>query len=100
MNLKRPNFITEEDIQRWEANINSDPYLPEDFANSLEFRELCYAGLWMYEELIKLGLNDADIGKLQYYAGKLSYHNDPWEVHQKSIEMYKAYVNETTIQSN
>lgn len=85
----RPNFITQEDISRWDLNISSDQNLPKGFADDEKQREVCYAALWLYEQLSALGCDEENIFKLQYTAGRLSYYNDPWDVHQQVVEQFK-----------
>lgn len=85
----RPDFITNEDIERWSKNIDMDPDLPKVFADSAIVRELCYAGLWLSEELEKLSCPEDLITRIQFTAGKLSYGRDAWETHQKVLEAYK-----------
>ena len=88
----RPNFIKHEDIERWNTNIKSDPNLPEGFADDAKQREVCYAALWLYEQLADLKCEEENIFKLQYTAGRLSYYNDPWEVHLQVIATYKEKI--------
>lgn len=85
----RPSSITQEDIKRWDENIASDQNLPEGFADDEKQREVCYAALWLFEKLAQLGCEEENIYKLQYTAGRLSYYNDPWEVHQQVVKTYK-----------
>lgn len=88
----RPEFVTPEDIKRWDESIESDPNMPEGFADEVKQREVCYAALWLYEQLANLKCEEENIFKLQYTAGRLSYYNDPWEVHLQVIETYKKAI--------
>jgi hypothetical protein len=87
----RPSSITKEDIERWDENIKSDQNLPEGFGKDPKEKEVCYAALWLYEQLAALNCEEENIFKLQYTAGRLSYFNDPWEVHQQVLSTYKEY---------
>ncbi len=88
----RPNFITQEDITRWDETIDSDEDMPKGFADNPTQREVCYAGLWLYEQLMELDCPEVDAFQMQYTAGALSVTNDPWEVHQKTLEIYSGLV--------
>jgi hypothetical protein len=88
--MSRPNFISHEDIVRWDDNLQNDPYLSPDILSQPIILELCYAGLWLTEELTELRCPDEYIVRIQYTAGKLSYGRDPWEVHQQLLDEYIA----------
>jgi hypothetical protein len=88
--MKRPEFITNEDIMRWSENIDNDDTLPQAVKESPVIREVCYAGLWISEELEKLGCSKELISKVQYTGGQLSFGRDPWEVHQRLLTGYKT----------
>lgn len=87
--MSRPNFITEEDINRWSANIDNDPNFPEGMQNNKLVREVCYAGLYMCEQLEVLGCPETLMTRIQYTAGKQSFGSDPWKVHQEMLAQYK-----------
>ena len=87
--MSRPKFVTDEDILRWSEIIDQDPNVPALLVASEVIREVCYAGLWLCEELDKLGCPDEMISRIQYTCGKLSFGRDTWEVHQKVLEEYK-----------
>ena len=89
MNNKRPEFVTSDDIKRWDDNIDNDPNLIDDIKNEPIIRELCYAGLYLSEQLDKLECPPEFIFRIQYSAGRASFGHDPWEVHQKFLESYK-----------
>jgi hypothetical protein len=88
--MRRPDFITDEDITRWSENIDNDPRIPASIANSPIIREVCYAGLWISEELDKLNCPDDLIVRIQHAAGGLSFGRDIWETHQAVL---KSYIN-------
>jgi hypothetical protein len=88
-NMSRPNFVTEQDIARWGANIDQDPMIPSEFAGISIMREVLYAGLWLAEQLDQLGCHPLLITRVQYTAGQLSYGRDPWEVAQEVLKAYK-----------
>src|SRR5271165_1246976 len=86
--MSRPNFISHQDIVRWDNNLQNDPYLSPDILSQPIIREVCYCGLWLVEELEKLQCPLEYRVRIQYTAGKLSYGRDPWEVHQELLEGY------------
>jgi len=87
--MTRPKFITNEDITRWSNNIDQDPYISTAMRENETIREVCYAGLFLIEELEKLKCPNSLINRIQYTAGKLSFGRDIWEVHQDILEKYK-----------
>lgn len=87
--MSRPNFITDEDISRWSNEIDNSPLLPKDLVKSAVIREVCYAGLWLAEELFKLNCPDSLVTRIQYSAGKSSFGKDAWDIHQKYLNGYK-----------
>lgn len=88
--MLRPDFISEEDILRWSENIDNDPDFPESLASSPTIREVCYAGLWLSEQLDQLGCPDFVIVRIQDAAGRLSFGRNPWEVSQEILEKYET----------
>lgn len=87
--MNRPNFIKKEDIARWSNFIDSDPYMPKDLLLVPEFREVCYAGMWLIEELQNLQCPESIAVRIQWTAGKMSYKNEPWDIHMMILEDYK-----------
>lgn len=87
--MPRPNFVTEEDISRWSENIDTDPGMPKSLATIPLIREVCYAGLWLCDELEKLECPDFLMIRIQDAAGRLSYGRDPWEVSEELLQRYK-----------
>ena len=87
--MNRPNFIKTQDIVRWSNFIDSDPYMPKDLLSVPEFREVCYAGMWLIEELEKLQCPESIAVRIQWTAGKASYKNNPWEIHMNMLKDYK-----------
>jgi hypothetical protein len=86
--MPRPNFISNEDIIRWSRSIDLDKSLPSEMSKSAVIREVCFAGLWLTEELFKLNCPEIIVARIQWTAGKLSYGRDPWEIHQQILEEY------------
>lgn len=86
---KRPEFVTEEDIKRWNENMENDPNLPKMALEWDTLREVCYAGLWLSEQLDALKCPPEYITRIQFTAGCCSFGRDPWEVSQKFVEKYK-----------
>lgn len=85
----RPTFVTEEDIKRWEDNMEADGSFPVVLFDNPTIREVCYAGLWLCEQLDALRCPSEYITRIQYTAGQLSFGHDPWKVHQEFLESYK-----------
>jgi hypothetical protein len=85
--MSRPDFISKEDISRWDDNIQAS--LPKSLAESSLIKEVCYAGLWLCDELAKLSCPDFLIVRIQFTAAKLSVGRDPWDVSLKLLEQYK-----------
>lgn len=89
----RPEFVTGEDIERWNDNIKKDITLPEAVAESVLvnplLREVMYAGLWLGEQLLELNCAPEKIVRLQFTAGHLSFGRDIWEVHQEILDDYR-----------
>ncbi len=84
--MARPEFITNEDIARWSEMIDAD--LSPTLAESAIIKEVCYAGLWLAEQLHFLKCQEELIIRIQWTAGKLSFGRDPWEVHQQILDDY------------
>lgn len=78
--MSRPDFVSSEDITRWDLNINSDPKLPKEMLELPFIKEMFYASLFLAEHLTSLGCPDTLISKMQYNLGKKSFSQDPWEV--------------------
>jgi hypothetical protein len=87
--MSRPDFITNEDIARWSKEIDNDKSLPPGLVKSPVIREVCFAGLWLSEQLSSLGCPDSLIVRIQYTAGKVSFGKDAWTIHQQFLEGYK-----------
>jgi hypothetical protein len=87
--MPRPATITEEDILRWSSNINNDPNLPKDIINIPIVKELCFAGLFLCEQLESLSCPQDLIMRIQFSAGAASFGNDPWDVHLKFLNDYQ-----------
>lgn len=86
--MSRPDFVTNEDIARWSDQIDSESEL-QVLAQFPLIREVCYAGLWLVEELRKLQCPEEYIVRIQYTAGRVSYGHEPWTVHQEFLERYR-----------
>ena len=86
--MQRPNFISNKDIARWNIELINDPIIPQDLIKSPLIKEVCYAGMWLVEELTKLKCPVETITDLQYSAGKASFGKDVWEIHQKFLAEY------------
>jgi len=87
--MSRPDFISAEDISRWSKEIDNDDRLPKGLIESPIIREVCFAGLWLCEELEKLSCPDSLIIRIQFTAGRMSFGKDAWQVHQQILNGYK-----------
>jgi len=86
--MPRPSFVTDEDIKRWSKELDESPHLDKTMIKSAVIREVCFAGLWLAEQLEKLGCPDSLIIRIQYSAGKVSFGKDVWEIHQQFLDGY------------
>jgi hypothetical protein len=84
----RPNYITNEDLLRWDAAIDSNPLIPAHMANSAIIREVCYAGQWIREKLLELKCPEVLIGRILFTAGQMCFGRDPWEIHHNILDEY------------
>lgn len=82
-------YVTFEQIKDYDNNIDNDPYIDNIIKSNKVIREVCRAGLFLYESLLDLNCPPPIILKIQWLAGKLSYNKDPWEIHHSMIENYK-----------
>jgi hypothetical protein len=93
--MPRPEFVTNEDLQRWSDKIDNDPLMSPALAQSPLIREVCLAGRWLNEKLIELDCPDHIIGCIMYTAGEICFgRSDPWKVHQDILD---RYVNNTLV---
>jgi hypothetical protein len=86
--MSRPDFVTDEDISRWNTHMNDNPQLPQLLISNPTIREVCYAGEWLSEELDKLDCPEEFLNRILFTAGKLSFGRDPWEIHQQMLNSY------------
>ena len=86
--MPRPDFLTDQDITRFQETIQQDP-LAKQFIDVPLFMEACYAGVWLAEELEKLGCPEDLSVRIQFHAGTLCFGRDPWDVHQEMLEGYR-----------
>ena len=87
--MKRPNFISDKDIARWDLELSHDPIIYQHILTSPILKEVCYAGMWLVEELSKLDCPPETITDLQYSAGKASFGKDIWNIHQEYLSAYR-----------
>jgi len=88
--MNRPNFITTDQIDRWNIAVDNDPLLPDGFKKLPRLREVIYAGFWLVETLRELNASEEHIFQLKFYHGQSSFGRDCWEVAQNLIEMYES----------
>lgn len=87
--MPRPSFISNVDIDRWSNLIDEDKTASPELYSSPIIREVCYAGLWLVEQLNLLKCPESIIVRIQWTAGRMSFGEDPWEVHQEILCQYK-----------
>lgn len=87
--MPRPDSVTAEDLANWADNIDNDDKIPKHLSAEPLIREVCFAGLWMAEELEKAGCPEYLITRIQFAAGRLSFGRDPWEVSKTILDNYK-----------
>lgn len=87
--MPRPDFISSNDLERWDAIIDEDDVIPRALMQSPVIREVCYAGQWMLEQLENLECPFELIVRIQFEAGKMSFGNDPWTIHEQFLDGYK-----------
>lgn len=85
--MPRPNTITNAQLLQWDNNLNQT--ISADILELSLIKEVCYAGLYLAEELDKLSCPEDLIVRIQFTAGQLSFGRDPWEVSNQLIEDYK-----------
>lgn len=88
--MNRPEFVTDEDLARWNRCMDNDTNLPSFIRTIPIMQEVCYAGLWFAESLSDLNVSDERITALQFTAGRYAFGRDPWAAHQDLLEKYKA----------
>lgn len=86
--MTRPDSVTNEDVVRWDENLDTDPALPKVFLNNPITREVCRAGLYLAEELDKLGCPDELITRIQFTCGRMAFGRDPWEAATFLLKSY------------
>ena len=84
----RPDFIKEEDIVIWSDSLDNDPKL-KNVQGIPALREVCYAGLYLAEELEQLSCPKDLIVRIQYTAGVMSFGRDAWEVAVMLLDKFK-----------
>lgn len=87
--MPRPDFINNTQIKEWDEVIELDKNIPNELKKSSIIKEVCYAGLWLVEELEHLNCPDSLIFRIQFTAGKLSFGRDPWEISEMILLKYK-----------
>lgn len=88
--MPKPKTITQEDIDRWNNNIDNDQFISPQLAAIPIIREVCQAGIWLAEQLEKSGCPNILIPRIQWTAGKLSFGRDVWDVHQDILSKYQS----------
>lgn len=84
-------FVSHEQLAEIDVRIDSDQFLDPALAKNPVIREVCRAGQWMSDCLVKAGCEEEMIGRLVYTAGSLCYGRpDPWEVHRELLEKFAA----------
>lgn len=90
--MARPDFITEEDIARWTESVSEEQefiHLTKIMGESKTLLEVCFAGLYLAEQLEKLKVPEELITRIQFTAGRLSFGRDPWKVTMMLLDKYQ-----------
>jgi hypothetical protein len=87
--MSRPEFVTEEDIARWQDVLDNDDRLPKPLLASAIIKEVCFAGLWLAEELENSNCPEDIIVRIQFTHGRLSFGRDPWKAAQTLLDGYR-----------
>src|SRR4051812_1726535 len=92
MKAVRPDFITSEQISRWDDNIKNDAavqaLMTDDIADPLHFKEMLYASLWLNESMYEMGFDELIIVQTSIILGQESAYLDPWCVAKILFDMY------------
>lgn len=89
--MKRPDFVTDEDITRWTDELENDPMTPSPFKDEVLLREIIFSGMWLAEKLQDLHCPDHRIVQVQFAHGFECFGNDCWK---KAEEILLAYEND------
>lgn len=87
--MKRPDFVTNEQINRWGEALDKDNMVPDFFKKADLLREIMYAGFWLMEELVALKCEPHVIVQVQFTHGAMSYGNDTWKIADELLVAYK-----------
>ena len=87
--MKRPDFVTNEQINRWSDALEKDKFTPAFFKETDLLREIMYAGFWLLEELETLECEELLITRIQFTHGAMSYGNDCWKIANDLLIAYK-----------
>lgn len=88
--MKRPDFVTNQDLERWSNKIQEDEEITPELTSQPIIMELMFAGLWLCEELEKEGCPEEFISRIQNTAGQISFGRDIWQVHLDMLDKYKT----------
>jgi len=85
--MYRPEYITEQDIERWNQVLLKNSDIPLSKIPSI-ILELSYAGFWISEFLEKLNCDPVLITRIQFTAGKYSFGKDIWKAHDEILQLF------------
>ena len=85
---KRPELVTVADMVRWSESLDNDARLA-NVKGIPALREVCFAGMYLSEELEKLDCPADLIVRIQYTAGVMSFGRDTWEVATMLLTKFK-----------
>lgn len=88
--MNRPDYISPEDVLRWDEMINNDTMVPGTLKDQAMIREIMIAGFWLMEQLETLGCEEHLIVQLQYTLGAKSFGANCWVIAQELLTAYKA----------
>lgn len=82
--MPRPSDLDTKMIKDFDTEINKNSLSKSLIKNFPHIKEVLYAGLYLSLKL-KEHISEQDLAKAQFECGKLSFGNDPWDVHLKFI---------------
>jgi len=87
--MPRPIEITDEDIKRYDAAIDADPFIDCTLLKNPIVREVCRAGQYLADKLSELKCPYEITARIMYSAGAMCFgRQDPWTIHEDILNKY------------
>jgi hypothetical protein len=90
----KPDHITQEQYDQWNAKVEADPLIPPIFKTNPDAREVCIAGYWLQELLDKQLCPHEIKFRIFFSYGEMAYEEDPWKLVE---QISKEYANGTLV---